>query len=180
MVKLKKMAGKKLQSNGKIITGKYKIITLPSQPNIDKETRLANYKSGLIKPKRVQEVGNLLMLSETYGLNLILRQLAGNTIYPINIDSAGIGTGTTAPTSADTGLQTPVVTGIERSTANVDNDTLITEWFITDDSLPNGTYNEFALFCNGRIFARSIISPAYVKSSYEDTLVEYTIKISNS
>lgn len=120
-------------------------------------------------------IENLVVLSDGYGVNLIMRHLQGDPLLPLVIDNASIGTGSTAPAATDTDLETPVVTGIIRATGTLTApDTLVTEWFITNDELPNGTYNEFGLKCGTRLWARSIISPSHTKASNEDTLIEYT------
>lgn len=110
-----------------------------------------------------------------YGRNLIMRQLAGDTTYPIEIDSAAIGSGTDAPADSDTGLQTAVVSGVSVSTSTATNDVLTIDVFMSDTTLPDGTYSEFGLFCNLRLFARILISPSYTKDPGEDTIFTYTL-----
>ena len=120
------------------------------------------------------------MFSLNYGVNLFLRHLGGDDTYPLELTFAAIGTGTTAPTDADTGLQTPVLSNVPRATIEFTAvDQISTEWFMTNDELANGTYNEFGLFTGTQIFCRSIISPAHTKASNEDTLVEYIINAGN-
>lgn len=132
--------------------------------------------------RQTQPIKNLIVNGSTgYGKNLIARALLGSswtTAYSIVIDSASIGTGSTAPASSDTNLQTPVLTGVtvafgEFTTASE----IILSFFIASASLANGTYTEFGLFCNGKLFARSLITPSYVKGDNEDSSVEYTISI---
>lgn len=118
---------------------------------------------------------NLIVANENNGLNLIFQALGGYTVYPIELDNASIGTGTTPPDADDTDLETPVVQNIVRARRTVGIDNIVTEWFLSNDELPNGTYNEFALKCGTQLFARSIISPAHTKGDLEDTLFEYTI-----
>ncbi len=115
-----------------------------------------------------------------YGRNLIMRQISGDSTYPIEIDSAKIGTGSTAPSDADTDLQTAVLSNIQVANSALSNDSLVLTFFITDALLANGTYNEFGLFCNGRLFARSIISPAFVKGSNQNATIDYTITLSST
>lgn len=112
-----------------------------------------------------------------YGRNLVIRQLAGDATYQLEVDSASIGTGTNTPTDADTGLQTPVLASIPIADVIVSNDSVLFRIFITNAQLANGTYNEFGLFSNLRLFARSIISPAFVKGSNQNTSVDYTISL---
>lgn len=124
-------------------------------------------------------IDNLIMLDDGIGLNLFIRRLAGNLTYDCIVTSAEIGTGSTAPTDADTDLETPVVTDINVALQSFTNDTATLSFFITDTELANGTYNEFLLRCGTQAFSRSIISPAYTKGSNEDTSVEYEITGAN-
>lgn len=139
------------------------------------------HKLGLTKELgRSPLIENLIVLNQDNGLNLFMQHLFGDDFYPLELDNASIGTGTTDPASDDTDLETPVTTGILRATGELtDIDTLVTEWFISNDELPNGTYTEFALKCGTQLFCRSIISPSHTKSDNEDTLMEYTIVASN-
>jgi hypothetical protein len=121
------------------------------------------------------------MLGDGTGLNLFLQNLKTEGTYPLELNSLSIGTGTTAPASSDTDLETPVTEGIIRSLATLDSDAeLTTEWFIADDELPDGTYNELGLFCTTQIFARMLISPGHSKASGEDTLIVHTITADNT
>lgn len=120
---------------------------------------------------------NIVVSSDGYGKNIIARQIGGDTTYSIGIDSAAIGTGTNTPAITDTALQTPVLSGIALSLAEFNNNIATLSFFITDDQLANGTYTEFGIFMNGRLFARSLFGDAYVKSTGEDTTIEYTITL---
>lgn len=140
---------------------------------------LRSYDS--VTKKLIEEikVENLIVSSNSgYGRNLIMRQLGNDPTYPIAIDSAKIGTGTATPADTDTDLQTPAVATIEMTSYEVTNDRLVISMFITDANLPNGIYTEFGLFCNGRLFARSLIIPTYNKISNRETSIEYTIELS--
>lgn len=163
--------------------GFYKIITLRAKPKfISKKIWLKMYHAGLIDFMIKREspvISNLIVQNTNRGIALFFQHLGGVTTFPLDLSLASIGTGTNAPADADTDLQTPVVTDIDRSTATIGLDNIVTEWFITNDDLPNGTYNEFGLFCGTRLFARSIISPAHTKADNEDTLIEYTITGTN-
>lgn len=110
-----------------------------------------------------------------YGRNLVVRRLAGDETYGIEIDSAQIGDGNTAPADSDTALQNALVTGITISNATVDNNEVVFDIFVSDATLPDDTYEEFGLFIAGRLFSRILISPAYTKVTGEDTLFTYTI-----
>jgi hypothetical protein len=112
-----------------------------------------------------------------YGRNLIARQLAGDVTYSIEIDSAALGSNSTAPADSDTGLNTAVLSDIPITNMTVTNNVLAVDVFVADGNLTNGTYREFGLFCNGRLFARIIISPDYTKASGEDTLFTYELTL---
>lgn len=148
------------------ISGMYRIITT------DSITGEVLYTSPWIK--------NKIMLGTNTGVNLLLARLANVLTYDTIITSAEIGTGTTPPTNADTNLQTPTVTGITVASSSVSSGSILLSFFIPSGSLSNGTYNEFGLRCGTRLFARSIISPAYTKGTNQDTTIEYTISGTNS
>lgn len=143
------------------LKGKYRIITTDSN-------------SGEVL-KTSDWIDNLIMFGADTGVQLLLRRLANDTTYDTIITSAEIGTGTTAPTNADTNLQTPSVTGIIVASNSVSTGSILLSFFIPSGSLSNGTYNEFGLRCGTKLFARSIITPAYTKGTNQDTTIEYTI-----
>lgn len=163
--------------------GKYRVVTLRAKPSwVPVKAWLWLYHKGLLGGwvKNISPViENHIVLNSNHGLALIFQHFAGITTYPLELDLAAIGTGSTAPVDGDTALETPVLTGILRATLDVDLDNIVTEWFITDDELANGTYNEFALYMGTQMFCRSIISPSHTKNSNEDTLIEYTVSGTN-
>ena len=118
------------------------------------------------------------MSSTGYGRNLILRWMAGEATYPIVINSASLGTGTTAAADGDTNLQTPTVTGIAITDMAVVNNVLTVSVFVPDGDLPNGTYAEFGLLATLRLLIRILISPSYTKATGEDTLFSYSLTFS--
>ena len=125
-------------------------------------------------------MNNLIMKANTLGINLFIRRLGNDMTYDCIITSAEIGTGTTTPNNNDANLQTPVLTGIIVVDRTIAPDNVTLSFFIPSVSLPNGTYNEFGLRCGTQMFARSIITPAYVKGTNEDTTIEYIINGNNS
>lgn len=129
---------------------------------------------------RTPWIENLVMNGTGTGVNLIARLLGNDNTYSLAITKCKIGTGTTAPTSADTDIESGGVT--KNSVANqvVSGNVVTLSFFYTSSELPNGTYTEFAIFCTNQIFARSIISPSYSKGTNEDTTIEYEITISNT
>ena len=146
-------------------TGKYRII------KTDAKTGEVISKSEFIE--------NLIMKADTVGINLFIRRLGGDTTYDPIITSAEIGTGTTPPADGDTNLETPVTVGIIKADTTIGIDNVMIAFFIPDVDLPDDTYNEFGLRCGTQLFARSIITPAYVKGSNENTTIEYTITGNN-
>lgn len=122
-------------------------------------------------------IKNKVVLGTGYGRDIILRQLKGDTTYQIEIDSAAIGTGSTAPTDADTGLEASSLSGIVVADSVLGSGYITLSFFITDAQLANGTYNEFGIFCNSRLFARSLILPALTKASNINISVDYTITL---
>lgn len=114
------------------------------------------------------------------GRNIILRQLSGDTTFPMEIDSAEIGTGTNAPADSDTALQTPVLTGIPIANTILTASTLTLTLYVTDVQLANGAYTELALRCGTKLFARALISPTLNKSSNQNISVDYTLSLTSS
>lgn len=142
--------------------------------------KVTDARTGALK-RVIGPIKNLIVASSGYGTDLVTRALGGDTTYQLEIDSAAIGSGSTAPTAADTGLGTSVLAGI--AVASVDYPTtgqVILSFFIPDGDLANGTYNEFGIFANLRLFARSLITPAFTKGSNENTTVDYTITLTAS
>lgn len=166
-------------------SGKYRIIRMRAKPNwIPTSIWLWLYHKGALEfmvIDRSAYISNRIMFSLDHGVNLFLRHLGGDDTYNLELTQAAIGTGNTAPVDGDTALETPVLSGIPRATVTFDVDNIVTEWFMTNDELANGTYEEFGLFNGGgtQLFCRSIISPAHTKASNEDTLVEYIINAGN-
>lgn len=121
---------------------------------------------------------NKVVSSSGYGRNLLARVLAGDTTYPVQIDSARMGDVNTAAADGDTNLGNVLATDIPITNTTVTNNVLTVDVFVADANLPDDTYEEFGLFCDGRLFARIIISPAYTKATGEDTLFTYTLTLS--
>lgn len=142
------------------------------------EYTITVYKAGTKEIlRKIGPIKNLVVSSSGYGRNLILRRLAGDVTYGIEITNGKIGTGTNTPADSDTDLQTAVVSTIDVADTNVSNDVAIISFFLTDAQLTNGTYTEFGMFIGAQLFARSIISPSYTKSSNEDTSIDYTLTL---
>lgn len=129
----------------------------------------------------VREIGplkNKVVSSAGYGRNLILNWMAGVATYPIVINSAAVGDGAVAPADGDTALGNSLVSGLTITNMSVANNILTVDVFVADADLANDTYAEFGLFATGRLISRVLITPAYTKSSGEDTLFTYTCTLS--
>lgn len=172
-----------LTSKIPVIRGCYRIIRLKPKPAwIETATWLRLLREGMLEGMIISKsplIQNHVVFNADHGVDLFLQHLSGDTTYPLELDFAGIGTGTTPPTDSDTDLETPVVTEIVRAIVEKETDHIRTEWFITNDELPNGTYNEFGLYSGTQLFCRSLIEPSHTKSDNEDTLIEYFVYASN-
>jgi hypothetical protein len=135
-------------------------------------------------------VKNMIMKSDTYGVNIIVRNIIGDNTYSAEVTHAKIGTGTTPPTESDTDLETPTAIGggdpvILRGDEEVQSINIAhLEFFISDTDLPNGTYTEWGLFTGAfgvdeKMFTRAIISPSYSKATLQDTTVVHEVTINN-
>jgi len=124
-------------------------------------------------------IHNLVVAGDYRGLGLIAARMGGDTTHDIQITTASIGTGTTPPTDADTDLETEVLDDIPRASQEHDERSVMVGFFIPTADLPNGTYNEFAVWCGTRLFARSLMIPAFTKSTNEDVGIEYLFELDN-
>lgn len=160
--------------------GRYRISTYEADLSIPAEERKRRILAGEGIPKRVSPWHkNLVVSSDGYGLNVICRQLVGDTSIPIEVSELQFGTGTTAPVAGNTGLETMTVEDVARATQSISNGQVTMTFFAADLDMANGTYTELGIFCgtagSRRLFARSLISPSYTKGSAEDTTVDYVI-----
>lgn len=137
---------------------------------------ITTYKDGA--PVRVSgPFKNKVVMGSGYGRNIIARQLVGDVTYPIEIDSASAGDDNTAAADGNTDLGNPLVTDIPITNKSAVDDVVTVDVFVADANLPDDTYEEFGLFCDGRLLARIVISPAYTKVSGEDTLFAYELTL---
>lgn len=125
-------------------------------------------------------IPNLVMNGTGTGVNIIARLLGNDSTYPLPITKCKIGTGTTAPVDGNTDIEAGGVTKSSVADQVISGNVVTLSFFYTSAELPNGTYTEFAIFCVNQIFARSIISPSYVKGTNEDSTIEYEITVSNT
>jgi hypothetical protein len=157
------------------------MIKIKDNLKIKGKFRIITYKKGTKEILRQSDwIENLVVLNEGSGMNLLIKRLINNTTYDLIITQAKIGDDATPPVDGDTDLGNPLVEDIAVATAEETADDEATfEFFISDAELPDDTYEEFGIFCGEQLFARSIITPAYTKSTNEDTKIEYIISVSN-
>lgn len=128
---------------------------------------------------------NTIMVSSGRGLDLLVQRLLGVVTYSTIINYGAIGTGSTAPTTADTQLAAETA----RTTVALAQDFTFNQaslqFFFPDASLANGTYREFGMFVDGtasantgRLFNRALFSVAYIKAAGVDSTVEVDISFS--
>lgn len=113
-----------------------------------------------------------------YGRNIVIRNIAGDDTFPMEVTTVSLGTGTNVPADSDTDLQTPTSTGHNIVSTVVSNDQVELRFFIADVNIPNDIYREIGLFCTGRLFARSLITPNFSKSAGQSVTIQYTIILS--
>lgn len=130
---------------------------------------------------------NLVMDSAGYGLDILIQRLVGTTTYSGTISHIEIGTGSTTPAASDTGLTTGVARAAVSFSEDYGNTDAICQAYIPDANLTNDTYNEMGAFIDGtstlgsgQIFNHALISPAFTKTSGQDTTLEVDINIVNS
>lgn len=127
---------------------------------------------------------NLIVSSSGYGKNIIARRLASDNTYTGNVTHGEIGTGTNAPALTDIGLQTGTVR-VAFQTTTISNNIATIRFFLSDATLPNGTYTEFGTFIDGtatlgtgQLFNRALFSGAgYAKATGEDTTIDVEFDI---
>ena len=138
--------------------------------------RITTFKAGTKDVVRQSDwIDNMIVSSSGYGLNLIARLLANDNTYPLTITQAKIGDDNTAVVVGDTDLGNTLVGGILVANQVVADNVVTFLFFMSDSELPDDTYEEFGIFCTNQMFARSVISPAYTKSTLEDTQVDYEL-----
>lgn len=139
------------------------------------------YKAGTDQILRQFSFDNLIVNSEGYGINVLLRAFAGLE-GSVELLSLKIGTGDTAATDADDSLETPVAE-VLRSLREVNGDSVLLTFFIPDALLPEQEYKEVGVGYGNddtfRLFSRALLSPTYTKSVEEDLIVEYTLTVTN-
>ena len=131
------------------------------------------------KIKRTYEYENLI---PTVGRTLLANNLTDAS--PDNdprVNYVALGTGVTAPTNADTTLETESYRNTVASETNDDNIGFVTGFFSAPEV--NGTFREAGLFCDGGagadtgiLFSRVAIN--VTKTALETLTIDWTITIS--
>lgn len=160
----------------------HRIMKLQSKKILKGKYRFNVYKAGTKELiKQTDWIKNLVVLGDGYGANIVIKNLLGDLTYDLEITSASVGTGDTAPADSDTDLETPILENIQIATREETADDEATfHFFMNDGQLPDNTYKEFGIFCGTQLFARSLITPTYTKTSGQDIDCEYVITIANS
>lgn len=159
-----------------------KTIKLKSKSGIRGKYKITVFKAGTREVLRESDwIENLVVKNSNNGVNIIIKRLLGTLTNDIVVTKAKIGDDNTAAVDADTDLGNTILDNISIATkVETDLNVVTFVFFMTDSELNDDTYEEFGIFCTDQLFARSIISPAHVKASGEDTQVTYTITIANS
>jgi hypothetical protein len=140
--------------------------------------KIKSYNKGTLV-RETNWIENLIMAGQNNGLGVIAKRMIGDFSNDIEITTAEIGDGDTAPLVSDTSLENPILTGILRANQSTTATVVTLEFFIASDNLANGDYKEFGLRAGTQLFTRALINPVYTKSSNEDTSIEYQITLAN-
>ncbi len=140
--------------------------------------KIKTYQDGILK-RESDWIENLIMAGVDNGIGVAIKRMIGDFTYDMEIDTAEIGDGDTAPAVSDTSLENAILTGISRANQSSTATVATFEFFIASDDLANGDYKEFGLRAGTQLFARALIVPVYTKSSNEDTSIEYQITLAN-
>lgn len=146
---------------------------------------LRAYKAGtnILLKEIVQP--NTIMLSSSRGLDLLVQRLIGNAGYTTIINYGGIGTSSTAATTADTQLGAESARTTVALGTDLTYNQAVIQFFFADVNLANTTYYEFGTFVDGtatansgQLFNRAIFGTPYTKAAGTDVTVQVTISFS--
>lgn len=152
---------------------------IESMPGMVGTVRWISYRAGTKELLRESPVSkNKIMFGSYTGYDQILKRLAGDNTYTMNILYMDIGTSATAPALSDTQLTAAVARAAAPVITQVSN-VVSFQFFFADASLANGTYREVGTFIDGtasintgQIFNHALFATPYVKTSNEDTTVQ--------
>lgn len=126
---------------------------------------------------------NIILFSANHGKDLVLRRLAGDNTYSLNLTYLDIGTSSTTPAITDTQLGAAVARAA-LSSYSISSNVLSVLYFFADANLANGTYNEAGTFVDGtssvntgQMFNHALFASAYVKAAGKDTTIQVDITI---
>jgi hypothetical protein len=178
-----------LHVSGKVIVRSDPAGTIDAYHTLVSEGRMAEAQQ-LIKAGKVKvEQNNLIVDSLNYGIDLLVQYLVsgyvGASAFPLGITWGEIGTGNTAPTSADKALTTPTNRVAVTYGADSGFNTAVLQFFFPDSVLSNTTFYEFGTFFSGNssigtgnMFNHALFSSPYSKSAGSDTTCEVDFLIS--
>lgn len=145
-----------------------------------KEEILAAIRAGEVMSDR----SNLIMQAANVGKDLLVQWLLGTATYPVGINYGAIGTGTNTPAITDVKLQTETNRTVVSFSQDSGFNEAILQFFFSDSTLTNQTYNEFGTFINGgagansgQIFNHALFTTPYAKVAGVDTTVEVDITL---
>jgi hypothetical protein len=187
--------GNPFQKDGLRITGKVTVRSHPAGTLHLYDSLVALGKLSLARElladgKIEVEQANLVVTSFNSGTDILVQYLIsaylGSFAFPLGIGWGDIGTGNTAPTSADTSLTAPTNRATVSFAADYQFNTAQLQFFFPDAILANGTYYEFGTFIggtssigSGQMFNHALFSSPYSKSSGSDTTVECDFQFSS-
>jgi hypothetical protein len=169
--------------SGKVIVRSHPAGTIARYNELKAEGRVAEAQQ-LLKSGKVEVVQkNLIVFSLNHGYDLLVQYLlsayVGSLAFPLGIAWGEIGTGNTAPATADTALTTPTNRTTVSYAADLGYNEAQLQFFFPDATLTNGTYYEFGTFIGGsstigtgNMFNHALFAVPYSKSAGTDTTVE--------
>lgn len=180
-----------LKVSGKVIVRSYPAGTLHLYESLRSLGKLDLARDLLADGKIEVEQHNLIVDSSNYGIDILVQYLIsgfiGSFSFPLGIEWAEIGTGTTTPSTGDTGLTTPTNRATVSYAADFGLNTAQLQFFFPDAVLANETYYECGSFIggsstigSGNMFNHALFATPYSKSGGVDTTLEVDISFANS
>jgi hypothetical protein len=179
-----------LKLTGRVIVRSHPAGTIHLYETLVKMGRLELARELLADGKIEVDQKNIVVASLNYGFDILVQFLisayTGSFAFPLGIAWGEIGTGTTAPTSADRELTTPTNRTSITYAADLGFTEAQTQFFFPDATLANTTYTEFGTFIggtstvgSGNMFNHALFSSPYSKSAGSDTTVEVDFTFSS-
>lgn len=123
---------------------------------------------------------NIVVSSNTYGRNIIARQMIGDTSYPIGLTKMVLSTDSATPTDADTAIGgTEIESDLQTKAVSTSGEANVITFsaFFTDNELPNDTYYKIGVKMGTRIFTSALLGTEIVKDTGEQYRIDYQITI---